>query len=116
MSTDYYWRWAHCDCCGRYTDTHMFGTGLLFRAYSREPGAPRKPFLFPIASVGAWRQVTGLHPGVLIDEYGNEHDITEFWADLKPGPTDWGTQAGMNAFQDDEGFWLTYTDFGGPHP
>lgn len=97
----------------------MFSTGLLFRAYVKDASDythEQTPFPDAIASVADWQQLTRFTPGALFDEYGTQHDIAEFWNDLKPGEIDWGTQAGMNAFQDDQGFWLTYTNFGGPHP
>lgn len=115
MSTDYYWRWAHCDCCKRYTSTHMFSSGLLFRAYIREDSP------FPgggVNSVEEWKDVTATVPGRLVDEYGKEHGIGQFWEDVYTPSFErinWGEQAGMNAWQDNQGFWFTYHDFGGPH-
>lgn len=115
MATDYYWRWNHCGCCNRCTSTHMFSGGLLFRAYMLED----TPFLEGgVHSVVDWIDVTNSTEGKLFDEYGKQHDIDRFWADVYTPSLErinWGEQAGLNAFQDDQGFWLTYHDFGGPH-
>jgi hypothetical protein len=118
MSTDYYWRRNHCGCCNRYDKIHVFGTGMLFRAYTDDPtqtAEPAFPLPFPATSVRAWRRLWRVGGGSLWDEYGRMLDMDTFLAELAPGPINWGEQAGMNAFQDDEGFWLTYQDFGGPH-
>lgn len=80
MGTNYYHRYAHCDCCGRYDERHICKSMVTFRGYRPDPDWPDE-FTGPLlASWRQWKRELIDRGGQVWDEYGRQHDLAEFIA------------------------------------
>jgi hypothetical protein len=89
MGTNYYARLNHCECCGRYDETHVCKSLRLFRGYRRDPRWPDDPDPAPVGVVESWqdwKQVLTRTGVRVYDEYGREHDTQEFIAGVEATP------------------------------
>lgn len=99
MGTNFYYRHASCDSCGRYEETHVgkrsAGWSFGFRGYRHELEDEARPdwgyvtsspFGFPVLSRADWRKVFVEHPGELRDEYGETIYDPLGWLDALPPP------------------------------
>jgi hypothetical protein len=98
MGTNYYWRDAPCNECGRYDEHHVgkssAGWSFGFRAYPHLLSSdehpewghyPCSPFGFPVLTRADWRRVFTERTGQLWDEYRRLVDDPVVWLDgLKP--------------------------------
>lgn len=81
MGTNYYHRYNHCDCCGRYDERHIGKSMTMFQGYA-EDGDWSKPI---IASWQDWKREL-LAGGKIIDEYGTEWPSHSFIAAVESQP------------------------------
>lgn len=82
MGANYYHRFAHCDCCGRYDERHIGKSLVMFRGYRPDPDWP-DDFTGPVlASWQQWKEALSKE-GEVWDEYGRQHDVQQFIADVE---------------------------------
>jgi len=70
MSTNYYYRFNLCDCCGRFDEEHVglaVAWGTFWFQGSKE-----------IRSFQDWLDFFETHPGQLFDQYGDPVELDEF--------------------------------------
>lgn len=79
MGTNYYHRYNHCDCCGRYDERHICKSMVTFRGYRPDSDWP-DDFTGPLLT--SWRQWKAelLAGGSVWNEYGDALDTAEFIA------------------------------------
>ena len=112
MGTNYYHRFGHCDCCGRYDERHIGKSMTMFRGYRPDPDWPGDTTP-TITSWQEWKAALRAD-GQIVDEYGREHDVEEFITaveatdpDRRRRQFDWVQQYGAtrdNDWLDADGF------------
>ena len=79
MGTNYYHRFNHCDCCGRYDERHICKSMVMFRGYRPAPDWPDE-FAGPLlTSWRQWREALR-QEGEVWDECGRQFDVQQFIA------------------------------------
>lgn len=82
MGTNYYHRFNHCDCCGRYDERHIGKNLTMFQGYRPDPYFPEE-FTGPeITAWAQWKEVLRTE-GEIWDEHGRQWDIDEFIAQVE---------------------------------
>lgn len=77
MGTNYYHRYDHCECCGRYDERHICKSLRTFRGYRPDPDWPDE-FTGPL--LATWQQWKAelLKGGEVWDEYGRREETAAF--------------------------------------
>lgn len=81
MGANYYHRFGHCDCCGRYDERHICKSLVMFQGYRPDPDWPEDPTPTLVTWEG-WKLALRAD-GTVWDEYGREHDVESFIADVE---------------------------------
>lgn len=90
MGTNFWYRFAECGHCDRYTEIHVCKSRHTWRAYPHRlmnPARPdwgydrESPTGMPIITLAGWRNMFTERPGRLFDEYGKQVDDPLAWLD-----------------------------------
>lgn len=82
MGTNYYWVAPPCEHCGRSDDRlHICKTYTMFHGTFDEDAAG-EPIPKPV-SWQQWKEHLRTAEGRIVDEYGREHDVEDFIAEVE---------------------------------
>lgn len=75
MGTNFYHRYNHCDCCGRYDERHIGKNMTMFQGYRQDPDWPD-----PTPEIVSWQQWKEIlrTEGEVWDEYHRLWDLEAF--------------------------------------
>lgn len=91
MGTNYYLHMNQCKCCNRYDEVHIGKSWRMFRGYRIDPNFPAERVgpVGPVESWQDWKRVLKTTPDAQVfDEYGCEHHVDDFIADVESVPQD----------------------------
>lgn len=86
MGTNYYVRSNACHCCGRYDEHHIGKSLTMFEARGR--WEVDGEWTVEVGSWADWRNFLRTNVVEIRDEYGEQHEVEDFIADVENVPVE----------------------------